>query len=331
MSQSDERPLLIGLIRVSTDKQAESGLGLDAQTAAIERHRQSTGGEIIETYEEVESGKHHSIESRPMLRAAVEHALEVDAVLVFAKFDRLVRSTAVMQYLKDRKVRFVACDNPYANELTVDILVAVAANEARMISQRTKDALKAYRDGKRVSKRIREMYPDGVPPEIAEATAGKLGAALPQCRNLTPEGTARGQARSLEVRRARADRHAEAVGRLIRAWRAERPRITLAALARKLNEARRRAPRGGKWTGKQVGLVLARLGLPAKPAVAPPVEGVDRAAGAGGPPARPRRDRHARRPAAFDPSYWDRVWEEAVRDYWNRQETEPAGPAGVAG
>src|SRR5262249_57245518 len=100
----------------------------------------------------VESGKHHDIASRPRLMAAVEHALELDATLVIAKLDRLVRSTSVMQYLKDRRVKFVACDNPHANELTIDILVAVAANEARMISQRTRDALRAYRaDPARVS------------------------------------------------------------------------------------------------------------------------------------------------------------------------------------
>jgi hypothetical protein len=101
-----------------------------------------------------------------------------------AKLDRLVRSTSVMDYIKRSGVPFTACDNPFANKLTIDILVAVAAHEARMISQRTRDALQAYRDGKRVSRRIREMYPDGVPADVVEATAGKLGAELPQCRNL---------------------------------------------------------------------------------------------------------------------------------------------------
>ena len=97
-----------------------------------------------------------------------------------------------MAYLKKLGVQFVACDNPHANELTIDILVAVAADEGRRISLRTRDALRAYRDGRRVSKRIRAMHPDGVPPEIVAATAGKLGAALPQCRNLTDEARAAG-------------------------------------------------------------------------------------------------------------------------------------------
>jgi DNA invertase Pin-like site-specific DNA recombinase len=213
-AMSDERPLLIGLVRVSTEKQADSGLGLDAQLIAIEAHRARIAGESLETYKEVESGTHNDIQSRPRLRAAVEHAVEVDGTPVIGKLDRLVRSTSVMQYLKDSRVRFVACDNPHANELTIDILAAVAANEARMISQRTKDALKAYRQQRHVSKRIRQQFADGVPPEVAEATAGKLGAALPQCRDLTSEARARGLARSAESRRARALKSAEVIGRL---------------------------------------------------------------------------------------------------------------------
>jgi DNA invertase Pin-like site-specific DNA recombinase len=173
------RPPLIGLVRVSTEKQADSGLGLDAQLAAIERHRAFCAGELLETYQEVESGTHRDIDSRPKLVAAVEHALEVDGTLVIAKLDRLVRSTAVMEYLKASRVKFVACDNPHANELTIDILVAVAANEARMIAARTRDALAAYKANRRVSRRIRALYPEGVPPAIIEATAGKLGASLP--------------------------------------------------------------------------------------------------------------------------------------------------------
>ena len=100
-----DRPLFIGLVRVSTEKQADSGLGLDAQLAALERHRAASAGELLETYHEVESGAHADIRSRPRLIAAAEHALEVDATLLIAKLDRLVRSTSVMQYLKDSRVR----------------------------------------------------------------------------------------------------------------------------------------------------------------------------------------------------------------------------------
>jgi DNA invertase Pin-like site-specific DNA recombinase len=92
-----DKPLFVGLVRVSTEKQADSGLGLDAQQADLERHRAREGGELVETYIEVESGKHNDIDNSPKLRAAVGHALDVDGTLLIAKLDRLVRSTSVME------------------------------------------------------------------------------------------------------------------------------------------------------------------------------------------------------------------------------------------
>jgi DNA invertase Pin-like site-specific DNA recombinase len=261
----DERPLMIGLVRVSTGKQAQSGLGGDAQHAEIEAYCGRIKGELIYTYEEVESGKHNHIKSRPRLMEAARHAVEVDGILVIAKIDRLIRSVSVLQFLRDMKVKFVACDNPHATKMTVTILAAVAENEAEQISIRTKQALEAYRAGKKVSRRIRALYPDGVPPAIAAATAGKLGASLPQCRNLTDAGKALGRTRSIEVRRQKARDAAEAIGRLVERWRAKEPGLGLAELGRRLDEARRKPPRGGdgKWTGKQVARVLARLKPPA--------------------------------------------------------------------
>jgi DNA invertase Pin-like site-specific DNA recombinase len=253
-----DKPLFIGLVRVSTEKQASSGLGLDAQMAAIERYRSDHGGELLQTYVEVESGKHNDIKKRPKLQEAAEHAVETDATLIIAKLDRLVRSASVLQFLRDSGVKFVASDNPHANKLTVHILVGVAENEAEMISTRTKDALRAYRDGKRPSKRLRALYPDGVPPAIAEATAGKLGAELPQCRNLTDAGRTKGQDRSAEVRAARARKSAEAIGRLIEAIRAEDPDASMEEIARQLNARKRRTPRGKVWSGKQVARAIDR-------------------------------------------------------------------------
>jgi DNA invertase Pin-like site-specific DNA recombinase len=250
---------MIGLVRVSTEKQADSGLGLDAQLAAIERHRSQCDGELLEIYREIESGTHKDIKIRPQLRAAAEHAVEVDGTLVIAKLDRLVRNASVLQYLRDTGVPFVACDNPHANKLTVHILVGVAEHEAEMISQRTQDALKAYRDGQRVSKRIRALHPEGVPPEVVAATAGKLGASLPQCRNLTAEARAAGWTHSIAARRARALRSAEVIGRLVTAWRQAEPGLTLQAIADRLNEKRRKTPRGKSWTPTQVKRVLDRI------------------------------------------------------------------------
>jgi DNA invertase Pin-like site-specific DNA recombinase len=254
------RPKLVGLVRVSTEKQEESGLGLEGQLAAIERHRSSIDGELIEIYIEVESGKHNDISSRPKLREASDHAIEAGATLVIAKLDRMVRSVSVLVYLRDTGVKFVACDNPHVNEMIIDILVAVAAGEARMISTRTKDALRAYRDGKHTSRRIRALYPDGVPAEVLEATAGKLGAHLPQCRhNLGPAAIAKGRAESILVRQARALKAAQAIGRVIEAIRAEEVGISMEKIAARLNERERKTPRKREWTGKQVARVLARI------------------------------------------------------------------------
>jgi DNA invertase Pin-like site-specific DNA recombinase len=251
---------MIGLVRVSTAKQGDSGLGLEAQLAALERHRSQFNGELLEIYQEVESGKHKDIRNRPKLMEAAEHALEVGGVLVIAKLDRLVRNASVLQYLRDMGVKFVACDNPHANKLTVHILVGVAEAEAEMISTRTKDALKAYKDGCRVSKRTREKYPGGVPAEVVEATAGKLGADLPQCRNLTDEGRALGRARAIEARQAKSIRSMDAIGRLIAAWRAAEPRLTLQGIADRLNGHHRRTPGGKAWGPGQVKRVLDRAG-----------------------------------------------------------------------
>jgi DNA invertase Pin-like site-specific DNA recombinase len=253
----DDRPKLIGLVRVSTDKQADSGLGLDAQRAAIDNYRAMVGGELLRVYTEVETGTHDDIDSRPQFRAAVADANLARARLVIAKLDRMVRSTAVMAYLKAHCRHFVACDNPYANELTIDILAAVAADEAKRISTRTREALAAYKAGQRLSKRIRALYPDGVPAEIVAATAGRLGAELPQCRNLRGDaqklGTAAAAAeRSRQAREAY--RHLEPTMSQLRA-----DGLSLEAIAARLNDLGHRTRNGCAWNPGQVRRALGRI------------------------------------------------------------------------
>ena len=94
----------------------------------------------------------------------------------------------------------MACDNPHANSLTIHILAAVAEEEAKQISARTKSALAAYKTGKRISKRTRLLYPQGVPDHVIEATAGKLGASLPQCRKLSQEARLKGSKNGVAAR-----------------------------------------------------------------------------------------------------------------------------------
>jgi DNA invertase Pin-like site-specific DNA recombinase len=249
-------PKLIGLIRVSTGKQEESGLGLDAQEIAIEKYRQSVGGVLLRTYTEVESGKHLDIEGRPKLRMAANDALFSNATLVIAKIDRMVRSIPVMGFLEKIGVKYVACDNPHANKLTKDILVVVASAEAVQISNRTREALAAYKAGRRVSRRIREMYPAGVPADVVEATAGKLGASLPQCRNLKGEAQAKGTVAAAEARtRSAASAYSHLVPTMLQ-LRGEG--LSMRAIADRLNEMGHRTRQGCSWNYGQVARILAR-------------------------------------------------------------------------
>src|SRR5438128_3825040 len=158
---------LVAYYRVSTRAQGESGLGLDAQTAAVEAYRAGQGTELLRAYQEIESGKRSD---RPELARALAHAQRSGAVLVIAKLDRLARNVAFTANLMESKVDFVACDNPHANRLTIHILAAVAEDEARRISDRTKAALTAYK-----------------------ARGGLLGSRHPRCKRLSPEAQSIGQ------------------------------------------------------------------------------------------------------------------------------------------
>lgn len=131
---------LIGYFRVSTLKQGKSGLGLEGQGAAVEAFAKQEGAEVLKTYTEIESGKR---KDRPELLKALSHAKRSKATLVVAKLDRLARNVAFLSALMESGVDFVACDNPHANRLTIHILAAVAEDEARRISDRTKAALAA--------------------------------------------------------------------------------------------------------------------------------------------------------------------------------------------
>src|SRR3990167_2260622 len=125
---------LIAYYRVSTQKQGRSGLGLEAQKSIVEGYARSVNGEIVRVYREIESGKNSK---RPELLRAIEHARLIGATLVIAKLDRLARSVAFTATMMEAGLKFVACDAPHANELTIHILAAMAQQDAKAISQRT--------------------------------------------------------------------------------------------------------------------------------------------------------------------------------------------------
>lgn len=130
----------VSYYRVSTAKQGESGLGLEAQKAAIETYLNGGNWKVLGEFVEIESGKR---KNRPELSAALALCKKQKATLIIAKLDRLARNLHFISGLLESGIEFLAVDNPTANRLTVQILAAVAEEEARAISARTKAALAA--------------------------------------------------------------------------------------------------------------------------------------------------------------------------------------------
>ena len=132
----------VSYLRVSTARQGESGLGLDAQRTAVANFVGSLNGqaEIVKEFVEVESGKKAD---RPVLAEAVRECQANGYVLLVAKLCRLSRNLHFITTLQNSKIQFCAADNPHATPFLIHILVAVAEHERDMISTRTKEALAA--------------------------------------------------------------------------------------------------------------------------------------------------------------------------------------------
>ncbi|MDJ1470352.1 recombinase family protein [Xanthocytophaga flava] len=129
----------VAYYRVSTQKQGQSGLGLDAQRNYVEKFAKDASL-ILKDFIEVESGKNND---RPKLKEAIEYANNKSATLIIAKLDRLSRNAAFILTLRDSGVDFICADMPDANTLTVGIFALMAQHEREMISQRTKAAMQA--------------------------------------------------------------------------------------------------------------------------------------------------------------------------------------------
>ena len=125
----------VAYFRVSTAKQGESGLGLEAQRAAVASFAQ--GSQVIAEFEEVESGKK---DDRPQLLAAIAACRKHKATLLLAKMDRMSRETS---YIMDFPVPFVSVEMPELTTLTKGIYATIAQHERETIAKRTKDALAA--------------------------------------------------------------------------------------------------------------------------------------------------------------------------------------------
>ncbi|MBA3678212.1 MAG: recombinase family protein [Sphingosinicella sp.] len=128
----------VSYLRVSTQRQGQSGLGIEAQRTAVDQYLGTIGGTLLEEHIEVESGSNRH---RPILLKSIAQAKKAGATLVIAKLDRLARNVAFVSALMEAGVEFVAVDFPAANKLLIHIMAAVAEHERMLISERTKAAL----------------------------------------------------------------------------------------------------------------------------------------------------------------------------------------------
>jgi DNA invertase Pin-like site-specific DNA recombinase len=218
----------IAYYRVSTARQGRSGLGLEAQRAAVQEYLNGGRWKLIEEVTEIESGKRSD---RPELARALAACRLHNATLIIAKLDRLARNVAFIANLMDSGVEFIAADLPQATRLTVHVLAAIAEHEAAAISARTKAALA------RAKARGTRLGGDrGNLPRVAKA--GSKASVVAR------RGAAAARARDLSVVIADLRRHGQ---------------TSLRQLADGLNGREITAPRGGEWQAAQVARVLEQL------------------------------------------------------------------------
>ena len=130
----------IAYIRVSTRKQS---LGLEAQQATLARFAEAEGYHLIETFQEMETGKgHDALDRRPQLSASLKAAKQLKAPIIVAKLDRLSRDVHFISGLMVHKIPFIVAElGADADPFMLHLYAALAEKERRLISQRTRDAL----------------------------------------------------------------------------------------------------------------------------------------------------------------------------------------------
>ncbi len=212
----------VAYYRVSTARQGRSGLGLEAQKAAVREWLNGGSWQLVGEFQDVESGKKND---RAGLQAALEACRLRGATLVIAKLDRLSRDAAFLLTLQNGGVKFIAVDMPEANELTVGIMAVVAQAERKMISSRTKAALAAAK----ARGRVLGGYKGGLKPDPQEG---------------------------VQAIKAQADAFAARVRPLVDGMR-ERG-MSLRQIAERLETEGVETARGGVWTADAVRRVMLR-------------------------------------------------------------------------
>jgi DNA invertase Pin-like site-specific DNA recombinase len=138
---------IVAYYRVSTPRQGRSGLGLEAQRKAVAAYAATHGLTIADEFTEIETGKgSDALDRRPVFAKALLKAKKLKAAIVVAKLDRLSRDVAFIATLMAKKIEFVTADDPTKSPFLLHIKAAVAEEERRLISERTKAALQAAKE-----------------------------------------------------------------------------------------------------------------------------------------------------------------------------------------
>jgi DNA invertase Pin-like site-specific DNA recombinase len=174
----------IAYLRVSTQRQGQSGLGIEAQRQAVQQMAAARGLELVAEHVETESGRKAD---RPQLAAAMAEARHLRAVVVVAKLDRLARDAEFLLRLSREASEngmggFLFCDLPdvdattAAGRMVLTVMASVAEFEARRISERTRSALHARKaQGRPLGANL---------PHVQEANARRAAAAHQQAQQL---------------------------------------------------------------------------------------------------------------------------------------------------
>ncbi|WP_416357664.1 recombinase family protein [Aureimonas phyllosphaerae] len=220
------RPL-VAYIRVSTDRQGRSGLGMEAQRAAIEQFAAAHGYQLVDTFEEVETAKGaDALDRRPMLAAALAAARKLKCAVIVAKLDRLSRDVAFIAGLMAQRVPFIVAElGVDADPFMLHVYAALAEKERALIAARTKAALQAKK-----------------------AAGAQLG---------NPTNLARAAQAGAATNAREADAFAANVLPIIASIQAAGT-TSHRAIAETLNARAVGTARGGAWSAVQVGRILAR-------------------------------------------------------------------------
>jgi len=224
----------VSYLRVSTDKQGRSGLGLEAQRAAVESYLNGGRWAVVAEYVETESGKRSD---RPKLAKALSHAKAIGATVVFAKLDRLSRNVDLLRSLVMSDVDLVFCDLPHVppgamGRFLLTQMASVAELEAGLISERTKAALAAAK-----ARGVKLGNPNG-----ARALRGKQV----------------GNKQAVAAVKANAQRRASNLQNIVDDLRAQGV-TSIRNIAAELNARGILTPRGASWHATSAARLLSRL------------------------------------------------------------------------